>query len=178
MNLKNFSKKDIILTALKNEIDSEKAYLELAKRVKNFLLADRLKFLGMEEKKHASFLIELYRDEYPGEQPTVPSESVIPLPEIDLKNESITISELLEQAKIAEDTASVFYSSMISIFSEKEQDQPVDKNQLQRLAMIRDRLLYLATMEIGHSKILETEAELAREKEHYEMDWDMIHVGP
>ncbi len=178
MDLKQYSKKEIILTALKSEIDSEKAYLELAKRVKNFLLADRLKFLGQEEKKHAAFLIGLFKEEYPGEQPKVPPESPIPLPEINIEDESLPMSQLLDQAKEAEDTAATFYTSMISIFSEDQYDKPLDANNKARLVAVRDSLLYLATMEIGHSKILETEAELAREKEHHEMDWDMIHVGP
>ncbi|MBU2512788.1 Rubrerythrin [bacterium] len=178
MDLKKYTKKEIILTALKSEIDAEKAYLELAKRVKNFLLADRLKFLAQEEKKHAVFLKELFKGEFPGEQPKVPDESVIVLPEINIKDESISMSELLEQAKAAEDAAATYYSSMISFFSEEDQDQPVDENTRQRLENVRDHLLYLATMEVGHSRMLETEAEHAREKEHQNMEWDMIHVGP
>jgi rubrerythrin len=178
MDLKNYSKKEIILTALKSEIESEKAYLELAKRVKNFLLADRLTFLGKEEKQHAAFLIELFKEEYPGEQAKVPEESLIPLPEINIEDESIPISELLEQAKVAEDAAAAFYSSMISIFSDEYQDQPVDEQTRKRLSKIRDSLLYLATMEVGHSRLLETETDFARDNEHNDMDWGMIHVGP
>lgn len=178
MDLKKYSKKDIILSALKSEIDSEKAYLELAKRVKNFMLADRLKFLAQEEKNHAGYLKNLFKAEYPGEQPKVPQDSIVPLPEIDIENESAPISEMLDQAKKAEEMAATFYSSMISFFSEEDQDQPLAPETRERLESVRNSLLYLATMEIGHSKILETEAEHARLNEHESMEWQMMHVGP
>lgn len=178
MDLKQYSKKDVILTALKSEIDSEKAYLELARRVKNIMLADRLKFLAQEEKKHAVFLRDLFKTEFIGEQPRVPDETIVPLPEIDLSDESIPMSDLLEQAKLAENAAATFYSSMISFFSEADQEDPITAETRERLATVRDSLLYLATMEIGHGKILETEAEHARQNEHDTMEWEMIHVGP
>lgn len=178
MDLTQYSKKDIILSALKSEIESEKAYLEMAKKVKNFLLADRLKFLAEEEKKHAVYLKGLFKSEFPGEQPKVPDTSVIPLPEIDLTDESLKISELLEQAKSAEDVAATFYSSMISIFADPGSSESDDQSEKERLETVRESLLYLATMEIGHSRILETEAEHARQNEHDTMEWDMIHVGP
>jgi rubrerythrin len=178
MDLKHYSKKDILLSALKSEIDSERVYLELAKRVKNFLLADRLKFLAQEEKNHAAYLKALFKAEFPGEQPKIPAESVIPFPEIDIVNESIAMSDLLDQAKQAEDVAATFYSSMISIFTDVDQNQPLSDETNQRLASVRDSLLYLATMEIGHSKILETEADHARKNEHDTMEWNMIHEGP
>lgn len=175
MDLKQYSKKDIILSALKSEIDSERTYLELAKRVKNIMLADRLKFLAREEKNHAVFLKDLFKAEFPGEQAKVPDEGVIPLPEIDIENESIAMSDLLDQAKDTETVAATFYSSMISIFSDDKQQSPEAQ---QRLAKVRDSLLYLATMETGHARILETEAEHARQNEHDTMEWEMIHVGP
>ena len=114
MDLKQYSKKDIILSALKSEIDAEKTYLELAKRVKNVMLADRLKFLAKEEKYHAVFLKDLFKAEFPGEQAKVPEKGVIPLPEIDIENEALPMSDLLEQAKESEEVAATFYSSMIS----------------------------------------------------------------
>lgn len=178
MNLSKYSKKDIILYALKSEIDSEKTYLELSRRVKNIMLADRLKFLAEEEKKHAIFLKNLFKSEFPGDQPKVPQQNLIPIPEIELNNESLSLSDLLEQAKVTEDLAATFYSSMISLFSEDQMDQPVDDATRKRLASVRDSLLYLATMEIGHSQLLATEADHARENEHETMNWDMIHVGP
>ena len=177
MDLAQYSKKEILLSALRSEIDSEKAYLEMAKRVKNFLLADRLTFLAQEEKKHAAYLIQLYKSEFSGEQPKVPAKSLIPLPEIDLTNESLSMADLLEQAKEAENVAAVFYSSMISIFAETEVEGTDEKEQ-ERRESVRESLLYLATMEIGHSRILETEAEHARANEHDTMEWDMIHMGP
>ncbi len=176
MDLARYSKKEIILSALRSEIDSEKAYLEMAKRVKNVMLADRLKFLAQEEKKHALFLIQLYKSEFVDEQLKVPEESFIPLPEIDIQNESLSMSDLLEQAKKAEDVAATFYSSMISVFPEPMGE--TDEKEKERLELVRDSLLYLATMEIGHSRIFETEAEHARKNEHETMEWKMIHVGP
>ncbi len=178
MDLNQYSKKDIILSALKSEIDSEKTYLELAKRIKNVMLADRLKFLAQEEKNHAIFLKDLFKAEFPGEQAKVPDEGVIPLPEINIEDESIPISDLLDQAKDNEEVAATFYSSMISIFSDIDQQAPISKETQQRLKKVRDSLLYLATMEIGHARILETEADHARQNEHDTMEWDMIHVGP
>lgn len=178
MDLSQYGRKEILLTALKAEIESEKAYRDMANRVRNQLLSDRLMFLAREENKHAAYVKSLYKEEFLGEEPEVPEELLIPLPEIDIENKALKMSELFEQSIEAEKTASVFYSSMISIFHESQYDNPEDKDLQRRLNNVRGSLLYLATMEMGHARMLETEAEFARQQEQNEEGWDMIHLGP
>ena len=49
MDLTRYNLKDVILTAMKSEVDSRAVYEKLADRVENFMLKDRLKFLAGEE---------------------------------------------------------------------------------------------------------------------------------
>ena len=40
------------------------------------------------------------------------------------------------------------------------------------------RLKYIASMEMGHYRLLELEKEQAEEFEKYDAEFDMMHVGP
>jgi len=64
MDLSRYSLKDLLLTALKSEIESRDLYLKLAESVKNFLLKDRLNFLAEEEKKHKILFETLFRKNF------------------------------------------------------------------------------------------------------------------
>ena len=52
MNLNDFDLEELLLAAIKSEIDSRNLYLNIAKKTKNGLLSDKLKFIANEEKKH------------------------------------------------------------------------------------------------------------------------------
>jgi len=178
MDLIEYNLKDVMLTALKSEIEAEKSYLAIADRVKNIMLKDRLKFLAGEEVKHAGFIRSFFKSQFPNDEIILPEENIISLPEIKITDEHIPISELLEQAMAAEQAASNFYLAMLTLFQVDEIDQPLMLDSTESTTTISEYLLYLSTMELGHYHILKTEVDHAKENEHYTMLWDMTHVGP
>jgi len=134
MDLSIYSLEDLVLAALKSEIEAKAAYTELAESVKNFILKERLNFLAQEEEKHRGLLERLYRKRFPDKELVVPEEkSPVPLPEIQIDMESMPIKKMLH---------------------------------------------WVASMELGHYLILESERDNARKFEDYDSEWPMMHVGP
>jgi rubrerythrin len=165
MDLSIYSVEDLVLTALKSEIEARKAYLDLAASVKNFVLKERLNFLAGEEEKHGQFFDRLYRKNYPDKELVVPQEkSPVPLPEITIDIENVPLSEILQSAMQAEMAARDFYTGIADRFEEQPDVQKM--------------LLYIASMEMGHYKILEIEKENALKFEDYDSEWPLMHVGP
>ncbi len=163
MDLSKFSLKDLLLTAIKSEVDSRDIYLSLKSRVKNYVLKNKFDFLAQEEDKHRVFFENLYHQDFPGETIILPDKTPVPLPEIKISSENLPISEILEMAMEAEKNASEFYKSLM----EKFQDEK-----------IRKTLEYISTVEMSHYKILEVEREYAKKYEDYESEWPLFHVGP
>ncbi len=60
MNLDNFELEDILLSAIKSEVESNKLYTKMAKKTKNGLLEDKLNFLADEEEKHLKTFQDFY----------------------------------------------------------------------------------------------------------------------
>lgn len=164
MDLKPFGSGELALAALKSEIDSERIYRNLAAQVKNAFLRERLVFLAAEEKKHAASLRILYGEMFPGKKARVPSSTPVPLPQLFIKDERIPLSEVLGRAMEAEEAAAQFYREFADRFSADR----VKKN----------LLLYFATMEMGHYRLLALEKENAERFEEYGEEQEMIHVGP
>jgi rubrerythrin len=164
MDLSKYELKDLILAALKSEIESRKIYLGLSENVKNFMLADRLKFLADEEKKHKDIFTKIFKDRFPGEKMEIPRQTPVPLPEIKMEEAKVPVSEVLQRAMAAEKAAHDFYTSMVALFSP-------DKG-------MQSMLTHIARMELGHYKILELEKESAVEIEDTDVVWPMIHIGP
>ncbi|KYC44554.1 MAG: Rubrerythrin [Candidatus Methanofastidiosum methylothiophilum] len=163
-NLNIYSTEDLILTSLKSEIDSRSSYLKIRDSVKNAILKDKMDFLAREEDKHRSFFEVLYKRKYPNKSINVPEKSPVPLPEIKIKEETMALSEVLQQAMEAEVAAHDFYLESSKRFKE-------DKD-------IFNMLLYIADMELGHYRLLEIEKENSLRFESYEDSWPMMHVGP
>jgi rubrerythrin len=165
MDLSIYSVEDLVLTALKSEIEAQSAYSDLAASVKNFVLKERLNFLAGEEEKHGQFFDRLYRKNYPDKELVVPQgKSPVPLPEITIDTEHVPLSEILESAMKAEMAAHDFYTGIADRF----QGQPD----------VQKMLRYVASMELGHYKILEIEKDNAKKFEDYDSEWPMMHVGP
>jgi rubrerythrin len=164
MDLGAYSLKDLILTAMKSEIESKKIYLRLAENVKNFLLRDKLKFLADEEEKHKKVFTAIFKERFPDEKLKLPDEMVVPLPEIEYEDETVPVSKVLGQAMEAEMAAHDFYNSMVPLFPDNKGTQSM--------------LKYIAGMELGHYKILEIEKKSAAEIEDADVVWPMIHLGP
>jgi rubrerythrin len=164
MDLSGYSLEDVILTALKAEVEARAIYISIADGVKNAYLKGRLMFLAEEEEKHRDYLDGLYRAQFPGKEPELPTVGAVPLPEVGLPHERVPISILFQQAMAAEKAASEFYASMAGLFEEDHE--------------ARDMLTYFSRMEMGHYNILETEMDAASAFEDFDEMWPMMHAGP
>ena len=164
MDLKSYELEVLLLAAIKSEVESQTMYTKLANQVNNWLLKDKLEFLAQEEEKHRQFIEEIYMNHFPDEKLVLPKKTPVPLPEVHVPDENIPISRVLEEAMLAEKTASDFYQSLSNRFPDDTQ--------------IKNTLLYFADMETGHFKLLEHEKESAERFEEADVYWPMVHAGP
>ncbi len=162
MNLDNFALKDLLLVAIKSEVESNEIYRLLAERVKNSLLKDRLLFLANEEDKHRVYLEALYKQRIGDEEIVLPEKSEVPLPHVN-PSEDRLLSEIIEDAMQAELAAKEFYESLKNRFEDEK---------------IKGMFQILANMEMGHYEILSKELENLKNFENYDQYWPMMHVGP
>ncbi len=164
MDLKIYSIDDLLLTAMKAEVESKNLYLKLADRVENFLLKDRLNFLSKEETKHYKFFENLFKQDYPNKTISLPEKNPVPLPKISFEIDSAPVSKILEDAMKAEKIAHDFYLGIAERYEKKPE--------------IQKMFLYIAAMEMGHFRIIEIEKENAEKFEGFNMEWPQMHVGP
>ncbi|MCU0798396.1 MAG: ferritin family protein [Candidatus Thermoplasmatota archaeon] len=163
MDLEHYSMKDLLLTAIKSEIESNMVYTQLSEKVANAFLKDRLLFLASEERKHKEFLEGLYREMFNEYDISLPVRSPVPLPEVRVSGKHVMVSDVMLQAMASEKAASEFYAFL----SENLEDE--DKKRTMH---------YLSSMEMGHYRILELEQEQLSATEDYEVEWGMMHAGP
>lgn len=163
MDLDSFTMEDMLLSAIKSEVEARDIYLEIARNVENAFLSDKLRFIADEEEKHKEYLESVYKMQFQKEIPDLPKESPVPLPEVKITGKMVQASDIMGQAMESETAASDFYESLAMKFEDEE---------------IRTTLQYLAKMEIGHFKMLEIEKEVLESQEDYEFEWGMMHVGP
>ena len=163
MDLEHYDIEELLLTAIKSEVESKELYKKLAKKTKNGLLEDKLIFLANEEERHRIFIEEIFMNHYPDKEIKLPKETVVPLPKIEY-NEETPLSIILNHAMQAEISASKFYRSLSERF--------------EKGSKIQNTLKYFADMEVGHFRILETEKESMESFEEGDVYWPMVHVGP
>ena len=163
MDLNKFDLEDLLLVAMKSEVESKFLYSKMAKKTKNGLLQDKLEFLAKEEEKHRSFIEDIYKNHIPENEVVLPKKSPVPLPELEFSKDT-PMSKLLSQAMDAEKAANEFYTSLSTRF-------PDDTK-------VKNTLLYFAKMELGHYKLLEIEKDSMERFEEADVYWPMIHVGP
>jgi rubrerythrin len=164
MNLGNFELEELLLAAMKSEIDSKNVYYKLSKKTKNWLLKDKLEFLAKEEEKHWQFIEDIYLNHFPEKKIKIPKETPVPLPELIIPDEDTPVSKILRDAMEAEQVASEFYKALAQRF-------PDDTK-------LNNTLLYFADMELGHYKILEVEKDSMERFEEDDVYWPMVHAGP
>ena len=163
MDLSSFDLEELFLAAMKSELESNKLYLKMAKKTKNGLLEDKLKFLANEEEKHRLYIEDIYKNHFPENKIIIPKSSPVPLPEIKI-SEDLPLSKLLNEAMNAEQIASEFYKSLADRFEEGTK--------------LNNTLLYFSDMEKGHYRILEMEKESMERFEEGDVYWPMVHAGP
>lgn len=164
MKLKKYALADLLLAAVKSEINSQAVYSQVAGKVKNAFLKERLEFLALEEKKHQKALEGLFSQRFPGQALVVPEKPVVPLPEIRFQDEQVPLSAIIAQAMKAEKATHDFYLQLAGLFA----DDPEKKN----------LLLYFSMMEMGHYKLLDLELKSLERLEEYGEEQELIHVGP
>lgn len=163
MDLTGYDLDVLLLCAIKSEEDSKTAYKKLADRIENDLLKDRLEFLSNEEEKHRLIIEDIFKNHFPNEEIKLPKKTPVPLPEIEL-TEDTPVSKFLDQAMKAEKAAKEFYESLAERFDEDSK--------------IENTLRYFANMELGHYKLLEIEKGNMEGFEEADVYWPMIHAGP
>jgi rubrerythrin len=163
LNLENYDLEDLLLSAIKSEVESSTFYIKISKKTENGLLQDKLEFLAKEEDKHRFYVEDVYKNHFPNKEIKLPKETPVPLPKIEI-NEDMPVSKLLKNAMDAEKHAHDFYESLAERFESGSK--------------IHNTLLYFADMETGHYKILEIEKESMERFEEADVYWPMMHVGP
>ncbi|MBN1226934.1 MAG: ferritin family protein [Deltaproteobacteria bacterium] len=163
MDLSKFSKETLLLTAIKSEIDSRQTYLDTATKIKNALLKEKLSFLASEEEKHKDIIEGIYSEEFSGKKVSIPETSPVPLPEIKIIDEMMPITEIFSMAMDAEKAAHDFYMEMSKLYEEN--------------LRIKNTIEYIATMELGHYKLLEIEKQNMKKFEDFDVYSPMLHVG-
>lgn len=161
MDLSIFSIEDLLLAAIKSEIESKEVYRKLADRIENAFLKDKLQFLSNEEEKHRKVVESIFRKKIPNKAISLPEKSPVPLPVI--KTDGL-VSEVFESAMKAEIAAHDFYTGLSEKFVG---DIPLKR-----------AMIYLAMMEMGHYKLLELEKDTIDRYEDYETAWPSVHLGP
>ncbi len=164
MDLGNYSTEELILTALRSEVEANQVYTTLAQGVKNAYLKGRLQFLADEEEKHRAFLDKLYRSEFGGREPVLPEASPVPMPDLKIPTEQVPISTVFNAGMEAEKAASEFYAAMATRWGKGSE--------------AHDMLMYFSKMEMGHYRLLETERDAAADFEEFDSVWPLMHAGP
>ncbi len=151
--------KKLLGYAVRAEIDSNKIYTKLSKRVKNPLLKEKFLVLAFEEKKHKEVLERLFFSLYMGDKlqvPEVVDERLLPAVHI---KPSTTLVEILYQAMGAEKSAQDFYAALAG-----------------RVRQSKKKILeYLSKVEKSHYLMLRSEYTLAQQFADYaEKDIDKV----
>jgi len=164
MDLKDFSMKELLGTAIKSEIEARNMYLSLSDQTRDAFLKDRLVFIANEESRHREFLERLYEFNFGKGSIVLPEMSAVPLPEVRIGSGRAMASELLLEAMTAERAASDFYLALSEIYEGNDETLKT--------------LRYLSKMEMGHHSMLEVEVDRLRKEEDFEFEWSMMHIGP
>lgn len=162
MDLSAYTLEDLLLAAIKSEVESKTVYQTLADMVKNAFLKDRLTFLAGEEDKHKVYIEGLFKRYFPKTEIVLPEETPVPIPALEIP-EDMLLSEVIESAMKAEKVSSEFYEGLVTVV-----DDPSVKKTLQ----------YFAAMEMNHYRILEAEQETMKRFEDFDVEWPMMNVGP
>jgi rubrerythrin len=153
---------DMLAVAARAEIESKEVYEALADQMENFILKDKFKFLAAEEDKHRIILENVFKETFPNDVMELPEDSGVPKPDVNIREGNL-LSDILEQAMKAEQSAAEFYKEMAPFFE--------DQN-------MRALITYLANIEQGHYYFLNIEREMALQNEDYWQAHDMMHIGP
>jgi rubrerythrin len=158
----------VLGVAIRSEVDAASFYMKLQARVKNVLLAQKLKFLALEEEHHKKILEHLAADRYRGQSTEAPAGALMP-PIASTVAEGASVFELFRAALGAEEAAERFYT---------ETGERADDEGSRRI------LAYLGRVERSHQAMLRSEIDLLEKfpdywnVEDFHIGQDLFHVGP
>jgi len=164
---KNLSAIEIVGVATRAEIDAHKFYTEMAKRIKNKIVKERILTLAEEEHRHERILKNLLKQWTGEDNPPVPEKGPFDLK--DLLGDDMSHEKVLETAIELERAASKRY---IEAARAAQDDSG------------RRQLEYLSEFERTHERILVSELEaLKKDKDWFDEDTfpgsdRPMHVGP
>lgn len=159
---------EILSIAIQSKIEAAQVYDELAQKITNPTLKEKLLFLKGEEEKHRTMLEEMYAQNFPEVKLAFPPRSLLPQVDITLSNDT-PILELLEIAMGWQK----FWADCYAACARRAED-------------VRGRamLQYLSQMESSHYHLLKRERDfIARFPESYadrgsQFGERMFHLGP
>jgi len=161
VRLEDYTLEEIYLAAIKSETEANEIYTRLSSKAGNELLKAKLKRLAENENTHATLLIKMFLNEFPGKPINIPEKSPVPMP--GMKDpDSASVYDVLESAKEAEWAAAEFYGA----FSELVKDDNEKAITLE--------IFY--TMELGHLRLLEIELDYMRDKSQAMYDLAMTYI--
>jgi rubrerythrin len=158
----------VLGVAISSEVDAASFYTRLQAKVKNVLLAQKLKFLALEEEHHKKILEHLAGDRYRDKPMDAPAKALMP-PIASTVAEGASVLELFRAALGAEETAERFYTET----GERAEDEGS-----------RRILAYLGRVERSHQAMLKSEIDLLEKfpdywnVEDFHVGQDLFHVGP
>ena len=111
MEISHHGLSDLMLAAIKAEIESRELYSAVASRAASETVKERLDLLAREEARHEAFLRRHFEAEFPGKAVALPDRTKVPLPVLRYVR-GMTPIDTLESAVGAEAAAADFYSSL------------------------------------------------------------------
>lgn len=159
LNVARASLKALLGLAIRAEMDSQRVYARLARRLRNLLLREKIKILAFEEKKHEKALRNLFSASFPKDTPVIPDKADDKLlPTVIIKPQS-SLADILTQAMNSEKAAEIFYAKL-------SRRTKGDRRKI---------LAYLSRVEKSHYLMLRSEYSLALAFEDYaEKDIDKV----
>ncbi len=159
---------EVLSIAIRAKVEAAQVYDELAQRVTNPTLKEKLLFLKDEEETHGTILVEMYTQNFPEVTMALPPRSPLPKADIAL-NDDTSLLELLEMAMQWQKAWAEYYAT----FARRARN-------VKGKAMLQ----YLSQMESSHYHMLKRERDfLARFPEDYDarefhLAEKMFHLGP
>jgi rubrerythrin len=164
---KNLTAIEIVGVATRAEIDAHKFYIEMAKRIRNKVVKERILTLASEEQRHGRILKNLLKQWTGEDNPPIPEKGPFQLSE--LIGDDMSHEKVLETAIELERTAAKRY---------------IEASRIAQDDSGRRQLEYLSEFERTHERILVSELEaLKKDKDWFEEDTfpgsdRPVHLGP
>ena len=164
---KNLTAIEIVGVAARAEIDAHQFYMEMAKRIKNRIVKERMLTLAAEEQRHERILKNLLKQWTGEDNPPIPEKGPFQLGE--LINDDMSHEKVLETAIELERAAAKRY---------------IEASRVAQDDSGRRQLEYLSEFERTHERILVSELEaLKKDKDWFEEETfpgsdRPVHLGP